>query len=472
MLPARWNIKSYAILIVLFIAIGVFILFLLQNGSTQVPAQPPASLWQGFTYGGAYKIEIDQPRTPVDRPIAIRVTGLQPKQPITLRARMKLRTTFESFATFVADEQGVVDVSRATPLYGTYTQPDAMGLFWSMSAIAKSDGDAARQPTDPLSVSLIAEANGTSLVTAQIQRTWASDQVPLMRQQIDRPGMVGVLYYPNKPGKYPTVILLGGSEGGMMEGSASLLASHEYAVLALAYFGVDPLPKELIEIPLEYIASAITWLKAQPAVDANRIAVMGGSKGGELALLVGATYPQDIHAVIAIKPHTLVYQGISMNFQNFQNGAKSSWTLNGKPVPFATGAITPEYIGLFVGQPVSFRSSYEQPLNDSAIVAQAAIAIEKIDGPILFVSGTDDQMTPSSRLCDMAVERLKANQFPHEYTHLKYEGAGHTFDLVYGPASDRVSGQFVIGGNKEINARATVDAWQKILAFLDKQLRN
>lgn len=463
----HWT-KSCLILIAAFIVIGVIVVMLMPNDAPKIPAPPPASLWQGFAYDGAYKIEIDQPRALVDQPITIRVTGLQPKQPITLRAQMTIKSVYESFATFFADEQGVVDLSRAKPLYGTYTQVDAMGLFWSMSAKEKSTSNASRKPTDPLDITFIAEANGKPLATTHIERTFTIDAMTLTRTSIDKPGMVGVLYHPNKPGKYPTVILLGGSEGGMLEGSASMLASHGYAVLALAYFGIDPLPKELIEIPLEYVASAIMWLKTQPAVDANRIAVMGGSKGGELALLVGATYPQDIRAVIAIKPHTLVYQAISMDLQN---SSKSSWMLDGKPVPFASGALTPEFIGLFVGRPVSFRSSYEQPLDDPATVARAAIAVEKINGPILFVSGTDDQMTPSSRLCDMAIERLKANQFSYTYTHLRYEGAGHTFDLPYGPASERVSGQFVIGGNKEINARATIDAWHKILAFLDKQLK-
>jgi hypothetical protein len=50
------------------------------------------------------------------------------------------------------------------------------------------------------------------------------------------------------------VILLGGSDGGVMEGSAAVLASRGYAALALAYFGAPPLPPELIEVPLEYFA--------------------------------------------------------------------------------------------------------------------------------------------------------------------------------------------------------------------------
>ena len=94
---------------------------------------------------------------------------------------------------------------------------------------------------------------------------------------------------PNGPGPHPAIVWLGGSEGGLREGTAALLASHGYATLALAYFGVDPLPPELIEIPLEYCKEGIDWLKAQPSVDAQHIAVLGGSKGAELALLLAAT---------------------------------------------------------------------------------------------------------------------------------------------------------------------------------------
>ena len=120
----------------------------------------------------------------------------------------------------------------------------------------------------------------------------------VIRQPVDKEGLVATLFRPIAPGRRPTVIVLQGSLGGMLEASAAVLASHGFPALALAYFGVNPLPPELIEVPLEYFSEAIAWLKTQPAVDADRIAVMGVSKGGELAMLLAATYPEDIKAVV------------------------------------------------------------------------------------------------------------------------------------------------------------------------------
>ncbi len=72
-------------------------------------------------------------------------------------------------------------------------------------------------------------------------------------------------------------------------------------MLALAYFGLENLPPELYEIPLEYLETAIRWMSNQPTVNADRLAVVGGSRGGELALLLGATFPK-LRAVVACVP--------------------------------------------------------------------------------------------------------------------------------------------------------------------------
>jgi hypothetical protein len=175
-----------------------------------------------------------------------------------------------------------------------------------------------------------------------------------IRQPIEKEGLVGTLFYSSTPGPHPTVIVLGGSGGGLKDGAATL-SSEGFTVLALAYFSIDLLSPKLVEIQLEYFSEATTWLKDQPAVDPQRIALMGNSKGGELA----------IRAVVGYLPSGVVWQGQSFNLQLIRHPG-SSWSLEGDSVPFVRYA-TPRFsemvgiIGLFAGSPIAFRSFTSVP---------------------------------------------------------------------------------------------------------------
>ncbi len=93
----------------------------------------------------------------------------------------------------------------------------------------------------------------------------------------------------------------------MHEPDAVLLASHGYAVLALASFSMDGVPTEPVDIPLKYLAAAIDWLRAQAGVRGDRLGVIGGSPGGELALLLGAAFPAVTAVVSYAGPHSRVF---------------------------------------------------------------------------------------------------------------------------------------------------------------------
>lgn len=297
------------------------------------------------------------------------------------------------------------------------------------------------------------------------------------RQPIEEEGLVGTLFCPPTPGPHPAVLALGGAGGGLSEGEAQTLASGGFAALALAYFGVDPLPRELVEIPLEYFERAIAWLKAQPAVDADRVAVVGNSKGGELALLLAATYPDDVGVVVGYAPSGIVWQGLPFDREPYHGGPRSPWSLREAPVPFA-GFSWPQAAevvrmteSFLEDRPVGTRAFYERGLDDGAAVEAASIAVERIGGPVLVISGTDDRLWPSTRLCEMVIERLKAHEHPFPREHLRYEGAGHLITPPgYEPAASWTR-RFELGGSPEANEFANADSWPKVLGFLQEHLK-
>ena len=281
-------------------------------------------------------------------------------------------------------------------------------------------------------------------------------------------GLVATFHRPSTSGTHPGILVIGGAGGGLGSPSAvgSLLAERGYAALALAYFGLEHLPARLEEIPLEYFRSAIEWMRSQPSVEASKIAVVGTSKGGEAALLVSATY-REIRAVVAYSPSHVVFQGINEAWSD-ASASKSSWTLDGKPVPFVPFRINNDYIeryGFYLGL-------YLGSLQDRQAVERAFIPVERINGPILLASGMNDAIWPSSMMCEQVVERLKQRHFAFSFQHFPYDGAGH---LLAGPsrlapASTLGAGGMAIGGTEAANAAARDDAWAKVCTFLGANL--
>ncbi len=129
------------------------------------------------------------------------------------------------------------------------------------------------------------------------------DPLPTGRRVTDD-GIVANYFPGTGTGKRPGILFLGGSEGGLSSGVTRMakdLQSRGYSVLHVSYFGAPGQPPILSLIPLETFDRALAWLKAQPDVDPARIAVVGGSKGAEAALIVAARHPE-LRAVVAGMP--------------------------------------------------------------------------------------------------------------------------------------------------------------------------
>lgn len=285
----------------------------------------------------------------------------------------------------------------------------------------------------------------------------------------------GTICAPAAPGKHPAIVLLGGSEGGdMMSHVAPTFAQRGYVAASVAYFGAPGLPKTLENIPVETVGKAIQAIAARPDVDPDRIAIMGISKGGELALLTASLYPQ-IHAVIAGVPSPFAWQGIAQGYAPPQ----SSWTYNGKPLPYVAygTAMGQQFSNAFTTHAaLDLRKGYDGAMQENAAqVAPATFKLENIKGPVLFVAAGDDQIWNSVALSQMGLQYLREHHHAFADRMIQYPQAGHIFLFASAdrPLTTAPMGPFtlMLGGSAQANVQAAAQAWPKIFTFLEQALK-
>ena len=241
--------------------------------------------------------------------------------------------------------------------------------------------------------------------------------------EVREAGVVGTFTVPDGDGPFPGVVALSGSGGGIPSWWGDLLAPHGIAVLAAAYFGVEPLPMVLCELPLEMVATAGEWLQRRPEIRSGRVGLVGGSKGAELSLLAATAYPDIIGPVAAIAPSCVAWFGVDLTGGVADASARSSWTRRGEPVPFV---LPVRGVG-FERTERGLKSVgiYAAALEQADAVAEAAILVERATGPLLLLSGGDDGMFPSSTMARMIVERMTVHGRSDDVRHLDFPECGH-----------------------------------------------
>lgn len=428
------------------------------------------------------RIRIEPVDALIDVERQIRIEGLASGEQIELTATTPRADSvhWQSRSRFVADEHGVVDLSRDAPVAGSYEGVSAMGLIWSQEPINRADAlvfpdsmlealvttvEVQRQPG-------IKATQATTFQSDFIQRFAAKG---VKRIEVRQEGLVGTLYVPAGEGPFPAVMILNGSGGGINEPRAALYASHGYLAFALAYFKAPSLSDYISNTPLEYFKQGLDWLRREYQPYKDFVALNGQSRGGELVLLLASLFPEDVSAVVAYVPSALVHSG-----QNAADPAVGrdgpAWLLDGRPLTHIwENNKTATWAPFDEGEP-PYRHELAMltALDDLEAVARARIKVENIQAPVILLSATDDGAWPSSRYSKMVYDKLQEVNFPYDVEWVDTVDGGHsivfpylpTTQLTYThPVSKRMSVQ---GGRADANAISNKNSWQSIKGFLAK----
>ena len=226
----------------------------------------------------------------------------------------------------------------------------------------------------------------------------------------------------------PLVVVLGGSEGG------NTLAEPHWQpfldgfnhigtqVAALAYYGSRGTPASAAELSLNSIAERIKTLTEDPRVNPQCVAVVGFSKGAELALLLGAHF-ETINHVVAIMPTHVSWNAVKTVT------SRASWVLDGQALDYVNAPLLSWQMqkGNFTGE---FTPAFTRALAVASAddIAEARIAVEKTNGPVMLVSAKQDEVWPSYQMAQNIEQHLQQSGFTQPFQHLALEAGHYSFN--------------------------------------------
>ncbi|WDZ94830.1 acyl-CoA thioester hydrolase/BAAT C-terminal domain-containing protein [Herbaspirillum sp. WKF16] len=415
----------------------------------------------------------------IDVPRRIVVSGALPGEPVRVSsATVRHGVEWRSSACFLADASGCVDLSMSPAIDGDYQGIDPMGLLWSQQPAQPGrrdnfHADVMAPLETTLTVSAVADLGIEQCRPASTRLVQRLAAEGVIRREVREAGLVGTLFLPATPGPHPAVMIVNGSGGGINEPRAALYASRGYAAFALAYFKAPGLSDYISNTPLEYFERGLDWLRAEVRPQDDFVAISGQSRGGELVLLLGATFPQKVSAVLAYVPSALVHSG-----QNAADPAVGregpTWLLRGQPLPHQWQGNRSASWQPFDDGPAPHRHELAMltALEDEDAVARARIPVERIAAPVLLLSATDDGSWPSSIYCGMVADKLAEVGHAWPVLWRNYANAGHSILFPFVPTTQTtyahpVSGRISTGGGEpSANARADLDSWQQAQQFL------
>jgi len=426
-----------------------------------------------------------------DEKITLKVEGLKPGSLFTLHSYTSTASPgklFESVACYKSDEQGSINLDKDKSLMGSYQGVEPMGLFWSMQPSPANKHKFARFAKMDVTTPLVVDINifdtgikdvdhlhqlrlcdnlkEEQIASKQLNRLYMKPGTKRIPLNMKKHGIHGTLFIPPGEGPFPGVITMFGGHPGTMEFKASLLASHGFASLALAFHGVEGLPgfgqtkgtypPYFGEAKLEYFEKAVDFLINHESVrKTSGVGVLTVSGSTPIGLLM-AVHFEHVRCVTVINGPSYV------NYADFTYKEFSY-----KCIDFNYSEPSPKVVtGYTIDVPDPLNPSPPECFIDFASQHQVAF---------LFLVAEDDRLTPSSDYADAAQVLLDRANHP-DYKIVRYPGAGHLIEPPYAPlnreswfpALDKL---MIWGGNAEDHKTAQESAWKEQIDFLNKNLQ-
>lgn len=428
-------------------------------------------------------VSVEMPDSLYTETPRFRVAGVRPGAAIRIRLRHvdEGGATWESWGQFSADMRGQVDPWTAPSMQGTYLGVDPHGLWWSMRPAGVEDHRVFQVSATNPSHMMGSPAGSRLAPWEYTLHVETAEQIVASRRIIRRrlaksvcvedlsSGRVRGIWFKGRCGapSKGAILIVTGSGGSIERSYAPLLASEGFDVLAVASFNWPGRPTGLHRLDLEYFRDALDRLREGSGW--QRVAVQGGSRGGELALILGSYFPERVAGVVGISANSHVFAGSGNNL----DWDVPAYTRNGIALKFGRlgtfdelKALSTDHLGR-----INWAEAYERP-----VVARGsdrfAIAVERIEGPILLICGASDAIWNCRSGGDRILNRLRLHGRQHHLEHLVFREVGHVIQPPHSVTSLASSFYHPLfgtlaeaGGKPDATGSAAPVAWAALLRF-------
>lgn len=390
----------------------------------------------------------------------LKITGGYPRQELALLAEMKddLGHSWSSQAAVVLEKDGDLDLETFHPIAGSYLGQGFEGLLWSMQCLDNSRPSAPfyRTCSKPLELKVTLKDSEQTYGELVFTRRLA-DSIVCQEKTLEACGqkLVFKCYHHQEVAEQaPLLLFLSSSSWDFEAEAAYVWAQKGFRVV---HWPLGLKIDQEKELPIELLQAVHKDLAKESILVAT-------GRAAEYALLSSSLLNLNWKAVAVSGASGLT----------FLNPHQSVWSYQGEVLP----GIELEISSMSGVQPLSTRKLFSDAVKDLTKREKGRIEVEKLQAPLLLLSGQEDQVWPASALSELVVQRLKKLDYPFEVLHQTYESAGHwvgpelglplrsTFHLEYQDPDTKITYRF--GGKGGYQARANIESWKLLMEFLER----